>query len=187
MATCNTKIGKDGNISPVHCQNFEGAKVQLFEGRKRISIVFYSHFRKLHLCTLNFLYLLFSWKIKAIELPRTPSNKDSAKVRENHSCSFSTAAHTNASSFTGCLHAENLHFHLCFGGQGGDVGLVPCSLCQLRNARGSVLRPFTFFAQGEKPAKTTGLFSGPEKARKIGDVNAGLPSKKPIAAVRGGS
>ena len=59
MATCNTKIGKDGNISPVHCQNFEGAKVQLFEGRKRISIVFYSHFRKLHLCTLNFLYLLF--------------------------------------------------------------------------------------------------------------------------------
>ena len=30
--------------------------------------------------------------------------------------------------------------------------------------------------KGEKPAKTTGLFSGPEKATKIGDVNAGLPS-----------
>lgn len=123
MATCNTKIGKDGNISPVHCQNFEGAKVQLFEGRKRISIVFYSHFRKLHLCTLNFLYLLFSWKIKAIELPRTPSNKDSAKVRENHSCSFSTAAHTNASSFTGCLHAETCTFIFVLGGKGGMLGL----------------------------------------------------------------
>ena len=123
MATCNTKIGKDGNISPVHCQNFEGAKVQLFEGRKRISIVFYSHFRKLHLCTLNFLYLLFSWKIKAIELPRTPSNKDSAKVRENHLCSFSTAAHTNASSFTGCLHAETCTFIFVLGGKGGMLGL----------------------------------------------------------------
>ena len=138
MATCNTKIGKDGNISPVHCQNFEGAKVQLFEGRKRISIVFYSHFRKLHLCTLNFLYLLFSWKIKAIELPRTPSNKDSAKVRENHSCSFTTAAHYKCQQ----LHrlpsrCRNLHFHLCFGGRGGDVGPVPCSLRQLRNARGT--------------------------------------------------
>ena len=129
MATCNTKIGKDGNISPVHCQNFEGAKAQLFEGRKRISIIFYSHFRKLHLCTLNFLYLLFSWKIKAIELPRTPSNKDSAKVRKNHSCTFSTAAHTNASSFTGCLHAETCTFIFVLGGQGGMLGLslAPCA------------------------------------------------------------
>ena len=167
MAACNTKIGKDGNISPVHCQNFEGAKVQLFEGRKRISIVFYSHFRELHLCTLNFLYLLFTWKIKAIEFPRTPSNKDSAKVRENHSCSYCTAAHTNASSFTGCLHAETCTFIFVLGGKGGDVGPVPCSLCQLRNARGSVLRPFTFLGEGKNLPKRRVYFLDLKKQEKL--------------------
>ena len=58
-------------------------------------------------------------------------------------------------------------------------------MCQLRNARGSVLRPFTFLGKGKNPAKMTGLFSGPEKARKIGDVNAGLPSSRFVAADAG--
>ena len=73
---------------------------------------------------------------------------------------------------------RNLHFHLCFGGQGGDVGPVPCSLCQLGNARGGVFRPFTFLGQGEQPAITKGLFSGPKKVRKIGNVTAGLLSSR---------
>ena len=123
--------------------------MQLFEGRKRNSIVFYSHFRKLHLCTLNFLYLFFACKIKAIELPRTPSNKDSAKVRENHSCSFSTAAITNASSFTGCLHvAETCTFIFVLGGAGGMLGLSLAACASLGMQEGRFKTFYFSWARG---------------------------------------
>ena len=85
---------------------------------------------------------------------------------------------TNATASQALSSRRNLHFHLCFGGQGGDVGPVPCSLCQLGNARGGVFRPFTFLGQGEQPAITKGLFSGPKKVRKIGNVTAGLLSSR---------
>ena len=123
--------------------------MQLFEGRKRNSIVFYSHFRKLHLCTLNFLYLFFACKIKAIELPRTPSNKDSAKVRENHSCSFTTAAHYKCQQ----LHrlpsrCRNLHFHLCFGGRGGMLGLSLAACASLGMQEGRFKTFYFSWARG---------------------------------------
>ena len=62
---------------------------------------------------------------------------------------------------------RNLHFHLCFGGQGGDVGPVPCSLCQLRNARGSVLRPFTFLGKGKNLPKWRVYFLDLKKQEKL--------------------
>ena len=123
MATCNTKIGKDGNISPVHCQNFEGAKVQLFEGRKRIYIVFYSHFRKLHLCTLNFLYLLFFLENKINWTPPHPLQQGFSKsarksfVQFQHCCTFLMPAASQA-AFTQKLALSSL-----FWVARGEVGL----------------------------------------------------------------
>ena len=147
MATCNTKIGKDGNISRVHCQNLEGAKVQLFEAGKRKSIIFYSHFQKLHLCTLNFLYLLFL-QIKAIKLPRTPSNKDSAKVRENHSRSQQGCKLQMPQLHKLCLHAETCTFIFVLGGKGGMLGLSLAACASLGMQEVAFLDLLLFLGKG---------------------------------------
>ena len=140
------------------CQNLEGAKVQLFEAKKKK--VYYFLFILPKVAPLHPEFSLSTFlQIKAIKLPRTPSNKDSAKVRENHSRSQQGCKLQMPQLHKLCLHAETCTFIFVLGGQGGDVGPVPCSLCQLGNARGGVFRPFTFLGQGEQPAITKGLFS----------------------------
>ena len=69
MARCcsesNRKISKCGYTSPVHCQISKRANVQLFHRRKQ-NLYSYSHFRKLHGCTLIFLYVF--WEAKEEKL-----------------------------------------------------------------------------------------------------------------------
>ena len=100
--------------------------MQLFEDRKRNSIVSYSRFRKLHLCAWIFLYLFFACKIKAIEqalllirntVPerRNFINTDITSPRPLHTRSRQKITKiiravsallyiTNTRSFTGCFH-----------------------------------------------------------------------------------
>ena len=68
MASCcsERKITKCGNTLPLHCQILKRANVQLFQRRKQNLYTSYSQFRKLHVCTLFFLYLVFGRKIRAI-------------------------------------------------------------------------------------------------------------------------
>ena len=120
MATCNTKIGKDGNISRVHCQNLEGAKVQLFEAKKKKVYYFYSYFQKLHLCTLNFLYLLFL-QIKAIKLPAPPLTRIQQKFAKIIR-GLSKGANYKCQSFTSFVFTQKPALSSLFWGQGGMLG-----------------------------------------------------------------
>ena len=86
---------------------------------------------------------------------------------------------TNATASQALSSRRNLHFHLCFGGQGGDVGAcplqpVPAWECK----RWRFLDLLLFLGKGKQPAITKGLFSGPKKVRKIGNVTAGLLSSR---------
>ena len=151
----NTKISKCGNTSLVHCQILEGAvqRCNFFRVEKRTYMVSHSHFRKLHLCTLVFLCLFFGSKIREIghavipsevvylrpnratisqiraRSPAPPPHNDSAKIKIIILSSIYThrCCELQTGCFTKCLH-RNLHFHLCFGGQGGDAGSVTCTL-----------------------------------------------------------
>ena len=64
MARCcsesNRKISKCGNTFPLHCQILKVQKGNFFSVGNRTYILSYSHFRKLHVCTLFFLYLVFA-------------------------------------------------------------------------------------------------------------------------------
>ena len=147
MATCNTKIGKDGNISRVHCQNLEGAKVQLFEAKKKK--VYYFLFILPKVAPLHPEFSLSTFlQIKAIKLPRTPSNKDSAKVRENHSRSQQGVQITNATASQALSSRRNLHFHLCFGGKGGMLGLSLAACASLGMQEVAFLDLLLFLGKG---------------------------------------
>ena len=56
------------------------------------------------------------------------------------------------------------------------LSLAACATLGMQEV--AFFRPFTFLEQGEQPAITKGLFSGPNKVRKIGDVTAGPPQFK---------
>ena len=65
-----TATSKYENISPVHSQILEGAKVHFFRRRKNKYIVFHSHFQKFHLCNplhRGFVHSFFGGKIKGID------------------------------------------------------------------------------------------------------------------------
>ena len=91
---------------------------------------------------------------------------------------LSKGANYKCHSFTSFVFTQKPALSSLFWGARGGCWAVPCSLCQLGNARGGVFRPFTFLGQGEQPAITKGLFSGPKKVRKIGNVTAGLLSSR---------
>ena len=57
----------------LYIAKFASAKVQLFQVGNRTCIVSYSHFRKLLLCTLFFLYLFFRRKMTEIDHAVVPS------------------------------------------------------------------------------------------------------------------
>ena len=77
MARCcsesNRKISKCGNTFPLHCQILKVQKCNFFSVGNRTYILSYSHFRKLHVCTLLFLYLVFGSKIREIDHIVIPS------------------------------------------------------------------------------------------------------------------
>ena len=147
MATCNTKIGKDGNISRVHCQNLEGAKVQLFEAKKKK--VYYFLFTLPKVAPLHPEFSLSTFlQIKAIKLPRTPSNKDSAKVRENHSRSQQGCKLQMPQLHKLCLHAETCTFIFVLGGKGGMLGLSLAACASLGMQEVAFLDLLLFLGKG---------------------------------------
>ena len=87
----NRKISKCGNTFPLHCQILKVQKCNFFS---------VSHFRKLHVCTLFFLYLVFGSKIREIDhivirsgLPATLSATISQKS------AFASTCHKEGSVF----------------------------------------------------------------------------------------
>ena len=72
MARCcsesNRKISKCGNTFPLHCQILKVQKGNFFSVGNRTYILSYSHFRKLHVCTLFFLYLVFANGCKTVRV-----------------------------------------------------------------------------------------------------------------------
>ena len=72
MARCcsesNRKISKCGNTFRLHCQILKVQKGNFFSVGNRTYILSYSHFRKLHVCTLFFLYLVFANGCKTVRV-----------------------------------------------------------------------------------------------------------------------
>ena len=134
---------------PSTLPNLNGAKVQLFQA----SIVSYSHFRKLHLCTLVFLCLFFRRKITETDRAVIPSEV----VRlEPYPPQFLKFGHVPP-------HPPNNDWE--------NKIMILCSICTL------------IFVSGGRalllPVIQKGLFLGPKKSRKIRHANTDLPSSGP--------
>ena len=178
MARCcsesNRKISKCGNTFPLHCQILKVQKCNFFSVGNRTYILSYSHFRKLHVCTLFFLYLVFGSKIREIDhsaipsevvclrpyppqflknghVPPNPSTQWFSKVRQSF---FAASAHIQTLRTATSCFTRNLHFDLCFGGQGGMPGLSRA----LEPAQGSKVASGRLLLL---PETKNGLFFGP--------------------------
>ena len=147
-------------------------RCNFFRVGNRTCIVSYSYFRKLHLCTLVFLYLFFRRKITEIDRAVIPSEV----VRlESYPPQFPKFGHVPLHPSQKTMIEKNKIMILCsictlifVSGGRGDAGP---DLCQLRSPRGGRLDGFYSVIQ-------KGLFLGPKKSRKIRHANTGLPSSR---------
>ena len=146
-------------------------RCNFFRVGNRTCVVSYSHFRKLHLCTLVFLYLFFRRKITEIDRAVIPS-----EVRlEPYPPQFLKFGQFPP-------HLPNIEKNKI---------MVLCSICTLifvSGGRGDAGPHALVPAQESKrwsfgrlsllPVIQKGLFLGPKKSRKIRHANTGLPSSR---------
>ena len=136
-------------------------RCNFFRVGNRTCIVSYSYFRKLHLCTLVFLYLFFRRKITEIDRAVIPSEV----VRlESYPPQFSQIWARSPAPLPKTMIEKNKIMILCsictlifVSGGRGDAGP---DLCQLRSPRGGRLDGFYSVIQ-------KGLFLGPKSREKL--------------------
>ena len=149
MATCNTKIGKDGNISRVHCQNLEGCKGATFLRHKKKK-VYYFLFILPKVAPLHPEFSLSTFlQIKAIKLPPHPPltriQQKFAKIIRG----LSKGANYKCHSFTSfVLHAETCTFIFVLGGKGGMLGLSLAACASLGMQEVAFLDLLLFLGKG---------------------------------------
>ena len=170
--------------------------MQLFQRtQKQNLIVSYLHFRKLHGCTLFFLFTIFLVQNKR-NWPRCYSIRSgllgtlSATISQiwarsphplhtmiqqskiyNHSLQH---LHIQTLRAATCCFTKvsslcrSLRFNLCFGGQGGDAGSGTCTCAS------SGVQEVAFGQLLLLHVTKNGLFFGPKKTRKTRHANTGL-------------
>ena len=146
--------------------------MQLFRVGNRTCIVSYSYFRKLHLCTLVFLYLFFRRKITEIDRAVIPSEV----VRlESYPPQFPKFGHVPPAPLPKTMIEKNKIMILCSictlifvsGGRG-----MPGLTCASSGVQEVVV--WTAFT----PSFRRVYFWARKKSRKIRHANTGLPSSR---------
>ena len=121
-------------------------RCNFFRVGNRTCTVSYLHFRKLHLCTLVFLYLFLDAKNQKLTgllfHPKWLTGTLSATISEIRARSPRTPQ-TMIQKNKIMILLQHLHFDLCFEGKGG-CRACHMHLCQLRSPRGGRLDGFYF-------------------------------------------